>query len=302
MALTGRLERRLQLCRGAVLGELVRRACRRGPPPGASRSGVPGASPAASRSSPVIARRTWRSSSNHRRACSAAVGAPGCSTSAPASATASGRGRRGPRSSSERRVESAIRSGQRVSAPNAGSQRPVALAGREFEPVEQLRRPPLLVPRRRRGRFRARAGRAAAARAVRPRAAARSPAACEGRIEGRGQVQRAQHAERPRATAARQAGPALPARVAARRPRRPPETLSSALAAERLRGELGGVGLDLEVQARAVAGQPQQAGGVVDEAALVEHPQQPSPRGRRGRGRPPPARPRGSPTAGPRGR
>ncbi len=47
------------------------------------------------------------------------------------------------------------------------------------------------------------------------------------------------------------------------------------VAAERLRGQLGGMGLDLETQPGAVAGQAQQAGGVVDEAALVQNPEQP---------------------------
>ncbi len=109
-----------------------RAACRRIPISG------PGATPASSRSSPVISRRTWRSSSNQPggllgRPC----GPPASRPRRPASATASGG------AAGEVRVQIRAAGGIAASAPARASasktapQRPLALAGAEFEPVEQ---------------------------------------------------------------------------------------------------------------------------------------------------------------------
>ena len=56
---------------------------------------------------------------------------------------------------------------------------------------------------------------------------------------------------------------------------RAPESVSNAPRGDRARGQQAVLLLDLEAQPRAVAREPQQARGIVDEALLVQYPQAP---------------------------
>ena len=174
-----------------------------------------------------------------------------------------------------------------------GPQGAIPLRGCEFEPVEQGPQSLLLVLAPRTGPLRAPATRAAAAGDRRRRGAAR------GRVRraprrSRGQAQPGQHAELAERLQRRepvrflqgqaQLGTHAPAGDGVERP-----------LAERLGRERGCVWLDLEPQPGAVAGEPQQAGGVVDEAARRGAPAARPARGPRARDPPPPAHPRGSP-------
>ena len=222
--------------------------------------------PAASRSSPLIASRTWRTRSSHSRAAAATLG-----ELAPAQrARERDRLGRGPCSASRSweglPAASAAPPGR---ARQRGAHRAVALAGGELEARRAGRTSPARGPRRLRGRGEQQQASSSRSRSRRRQQLERG--AREALVEAQA---RRSAASTPSSSIARAQPPRPPrrARGAARRPTRAPETVSSAPAASAA-GQLGGAWLDLEAQPRAVAREAQQARGVLEEAALVQHAQ-----------------------------
>ena len=199
---------------GVAPGRSRRRACGRARGAGARRSRAPAATPAASRSSPVISRRTWRRSSIQRRAFSP-----------PASATASSGAPRAARATSacvRRRAQ------RRAGREARGGGDRVALARREAHVVEPAQQRAGVHARGRGGeRDEVARGPPPGSSASAPRQAARVGVEAVGqqaRVAGRGR------------RAARRAGRARAARGAARRRARSPLTVDgSASRGERAR-------------------------------------------------------------------
>ena len=195
----------------------ARRASHAAPPAALAPIASPRGTPAASRSSPVISSRTWRSCSSHCRAV-------GAGPSAPASAISSGGACRAAAAISDGRGGRPERARQLPCAARRRQDR-LAVGGLKAPEVEPRPGP---LPGHRSARAGRAPRRARAGRGARPPAAARGRG---GRARSSAPPRRVRAARRGRARGARRAPRAGPTRVASRRssaPIRAPVTVDSA--------------------------------------------------------------------------
>ena len=198
---------------------------------------------------------------------------PGPAPSAPASATASS----GAAATASRTAEGAgpaASSSASAGARRALRARSLAVGGGELEAIEQLEDGRLRVVAGILGEGQQQDGQQQhVCTAVVGQRQQGAPG--EALVELQAGVDALQHAERTRAHASAPSASASPSARRSSAPTRAPETLASAPAGERRAGQLGGARLGREAQPRLVAREAQQPRGIVEEAALVQHPQAP---------------------------